>query len=158
MGRLSYLLLSGLLVVLDRLLKAWAANTLVLGESRHLLGDVLRLTRAHNVGGAFGIFPGSGGLFLGVSSLVSVALILTFLFVRIRGTLLKTGLALVLAGAVGNLIDRLQFGYVLDFFEVRGFSILNLADACITVGVAVILMYSLFGGERHRASRAPDRL
>ncbi len=87
-----------------------------------------------------------------------MALILAFLFVRIRGTLLKTGLSLVLAGAVGNLIDRLQFGYVLDFFEVRGFSILNLADACITVGVAVILIYSLFGGERHRASRAPDRL
>jgi len=47
----------------------------------------------------------------------------------------------------------LWLGYVLDFFEVRGFSIFNLADACVTVGVGLILIHTLFGGERNRASR-----
>ncbi len=158
MRRLVYLLLAGILVGADRLLKAWAAHSLVLGESRPLWGNVFRLTRMHNVGGAFGIFPGSGLLFLAVSALVSVVLFVLLVLGKPRGWFLRTGLTLVLAGAVGNLIDRLQFGYVLDFFEVRGFSIFNLADSCVTVGVVIILLHALFGGEKDRASRATDRL
>jgi len=158
MRRLVYLLLAGLLVGADRLLKAWAAHSLVLGESRPLWGNAFHLTRMHNVGGAFGIFPGSGLLFLAVSSLVSVVLFILIVLGKPRGWFLRTGLAIVLAGAVGNLIDRLQFGYVLDFFEVRGFSIFNLADSCVTVGVAVILLHALFGGEKDRASGTTDRL
>lgn len=158
MGGVSYLLLSGVIVLLDRLLKGWAAASLAPAASRPLLGEVIRLTRVHNVGGAFGIFPGNGVLFLTVSFIVSIALVVLFLAVPLRGTLLKTGLSLVLGGAVGNLIDRLQFGYVLDFFEVRGFSIFNLADACLTMGIGFILVHALFGGERDRAARPVDRL
>ena len=159
MRRLVYFLLAGLLIAADRLLKSWAAHALVLGESRSLWGDVFHLTRMHNVGGAFGIFPGSGFLFLGVSVLVSVVLGILLLLGKPRGWFLRTGLTLVLAGAVGNLIDRLEFGYVLDFFDIRGFSIFNLADSCITVGVAIILVNALFsGGEKDRASRTTDRL
>jgi signal peptidase II len=159
MRRLVYVLLAGILVVADRLIKAWAARTLILGESRPLWGNLFHLTRMHNIGGAFGIFPGSGYLFLAVSALVSVVLFVLLVLGKARGWFLRTGLALVLAGAIGNLIDRLQFGYVLDFFDVRGFSIFNLADSCVTVGVAVILVHALLlGGERDRASRGTDRL
>jgi len=153
MNRVPYLFLAGLIVGLDRLSKGWAASTLVLSEPRPLLEPVFRLTRVHNVGGAFGIFPGSGTLFIIVSSVVAVGLFIFLLKGDLRGRLLGIGLSLVLGGAIGNLIDRLDYGYVLDFFEVRGFSIFNLADTCVTIGVGLVLIHTLFGGERHRASR-----
>ena len=152
MGRFPYLVAAGLIVGLDRLTKGWAANALVLSEPRPLLGHVFRLTRVHNVGGAFGIFPGTGTVFIAVSSVVAVGLFIVLVAADLSGKLLKVGLSLVLGGAIGNLIDRLWLGYVLDFFEVRGFSIFNLADACITVGVGLILIHILWGGERNRAS------
>ena len=152
MSRVSYLFAAGLIVGLDRLTKGWAASTLILSEPHPFLGQVVRLTRVHNVGGAFGIFPGNGTVFVIVSSVVAMGLFIFLLAADLRGKLLKAGLALVLGGAIGNLIDRLHYGYVLDFFEVRGFSIFNLADACVTVGVGLILVHTFFGGEKDRAT------
>ena len=153
MSSVPYLFAAGLIVGLDRLTKGWAASTLILSEPHPFLGQVVRLTRVHNVGGAFGIFPGNGTVFVIVSSVVAMGLFIFLLAVDLRGKLLKAGLALVLGGAIGNLIDRLHYGYVLDFFEVRGFSIFNLADACVTVGVGLILVHTFFGGEKDRATR-----
>ena len=153
MSRFPYLFAAGLIVGLDRLTKGWAASTLILSEPRPLFGPVFRLTRVHNVGGAFGIFPGNGILFIIVSSVVAMGLFIFLLAADLQGKLLKAGLALVLGGAIGNLIDRLHYGYVLDFFEVRGFSIFNLADACVTAGVGLILVHTFFGGEKDRATR-----
>lgn len=152
MDRFPYFLIAGLAIGLDRLVKLWAASALTLSEPHPLLGQAIRLTRVHNAGGAFGIFPGNGTLFLIVSSVVAVGLVSILLVARLRGRLVKFGLALILGGAVGNLIDRLHFGYVLDFFEVRGFPVFNLADACVTVGVGLILIHILFGGEKDRVS------
>jgi len=153
MSSVPYLFAAGLIVGLDRLTKGWAASTLILSEPHPFLGQVVRLTRVHNVGGAFGIFPGNGTVFVIVSSVVAMGLFIFLLAADLRGKLLKAGLALVLGGAIGNLIDRLHYGYVLDFFEVRGFSIFNLADACVTVGVGLILVHTFFGGEKDRATR-----
>jgi signal peptidase II len=158
MDRIPGLLLTFALILLDRLTKWWASTTLAVGRPTPLLGQSVRLTRVHNVGGAFGIFPGSGGLFLAVSGIVSLILLTLLLLGRVRGTLARIGAAVVLAGAVGNLIDRLLYGFVLDFFEVRGFPVFNLADACITVGAGLIILYVLLGGDRHRAERQADRV
>jgi signal peptidase II len=158
MNRLPYFLIAGFVVGLDRLLKGWAAATLALAESRPLLGQRIRLTLVHNYGGAFGIFPGNGALFLAVSSIVAVVIIFLLLTARYRSRLLNTGLALVLGGAIGNLIDRALFGYVLDFCEVRGLFVNNLADVCVSVGVGLIVLYIFFGGEKDRASQSTDRL
>jgi len=158
MDRIPYLLLSSALILLDRLTKWWAATALHVGQPAPLIGESIRLTRVHNVGGAFGIFPGSGDLFLAVSGVVSVVLLALLLLGRVRGTLSRLGMAVVFAGAVGNLIDRLMYGYVLDFFEIRGFPVFNLADACITVGAGLIILHVLLGGDRHRAQREADRV
>jgi len=133
---------------LDRLTKWWAVSNLKLGEAHPLLGEAIRLTRVHNVGGAFGAFPGSGGVFIGVSMAVSAILVGVLVFRRDLSILLKVGIAVVLAGAIGNLIDRLVTGYVLDFFEIHGFPVFNLADACVTIGAGLIIVYVLFGGGR----------
>jgi signal peptidase II len=158
MDRILYLLLTSILILLDRLAKWWASSSLTAGQPTPLLGQSIRLTRVHNVGGAFGIFPGSGELFLAVSGVVSVVLLVLLLASRVRGILARIGIAIVLAGAVGNLIDRLLYGFVLDFFEIRGFPVFNLADACITVGAGLIILHVLFGGDRDRARRQADRV
>ncbi|MCK4246414.1 signal peptidase II, partial [Candidatus Bipolaricaulota bacterium] len=54
---------------------------------------------------------------------------------------------------IGNLIDRFSMGYVLDFFEIRGLTVFNLADACISIGIALIISYTLVGGKKHRSTR-----
>jgi signal peptidase II len=151
MQRLPYFIIASFVVGLDRLLKSWADHSLILAQPRPLIGQAIRLTRVHNVGGAFGLSFGNGILFLAVSSAVAIGLIVVISAFPPRGTILKAGLSLVLGGAIGNLIDRLTFGYVLDFFEIRGFPVFNLADACITVGVGVILIHMLFGGGHHRS-------
>ena len=158
MDRIPYLLLTSALVLLDRLAKWWAASSLDVGRPVPLIGQAIRLTRVHNVGGAFGIFPGSGELFLAVSGIVSLVLLAMLLIGRVRGRLVRFGMAVVLAGAVGNLIDRLLYGYVLDFFEIRGFPVFNLADACITVGAGLIILDVLIGGDRHRSRQQADRV
>ncbi len=159
MDRIPYLLLISALILFDRLTKWWASTALHVGQPRPLLGQSIRLTRAHNVGGAFGIFPGNGELFIAVSGIVSLVLLGLLLLGRVRGVLARLGMAVVLAGAVGNLIDRWLYGYVLDFFEIRGFPIFNLADACITVGAGLVILHVLlFGGDRHRTRRQADRV
>ena len=157
MNRIPYFLLTSGLVLLDRLSKAWAARALDIGRPTPLIGDAIRLTRVHNIGGAFGIFPGGGELFIAVSAVVSVVLATLLVVGRIRSILARLGAAIVLAGAVGNLIDRLLYGYVLDFFEIRGFPVFNLADTCITIGAGLIILCVLLGGDRHRVGRETDR-
>ncbi len=158
MNRYSSLLIAGVAVGADRVLKWWAGQTLALSESRPLLGHFIRLTRVHNVGGALGIFPGGGELFIAVSIAVSVTVIVILLRDRTRSAVMKVGLALLLAGAVGNLIDRLAYGYVLDFLEFRGLFVNNLADVCVSVGTVLVIIHTIFGGGNDRTEAKTDRL
>lgn len=124
-------------VALDQGTKAWAERTLSVGVPQPLLGDFVRLTRVHNPGGAFGLLPQSTGAFIAVSVVVVVALGWTL--VRGRwGGLARLGGALLLGGALGNLIDRLRWGYVLDFLELPSFPVFNAADSAIVLGAGLL--------------------
>lgn len=158
MNRPSSFAIAAVAFGIDRFLKWWAGGHLVLYESRPLIGQTIRLTRVHNVGGALGIFPGSGALFLAVSIAVSAGIIFFLLRSKHQSALMGTGLALLLGGAVGNLIDRLAYGYVLDFLEIRGLFVNNFADVCVSVGTALVFIRVLFGGERDRTAQEVDRL
>ncbi len=138
---------------IDRLLKWWVGGHLVLHESRPLIGQTIRLTRVHNIGGALGIFPGSGALFLAVSGAVSLWIIVFLLRHKHQSALMGTGLALLLGGALGNLIDRISYGYVLDFLEIRGLFVNNFADVCVSVGTILVFIHVLFGGGKDRITR-----
>lgn len=124
-------------VALDQGTKAWAARTLSVGVPRPFLGDFVRLTRVHNPGGAFGLLPQSTGAFIAVSVVVVVALGWLLLRGRWRG-LAGVGGALLLGGALGNLIDRLRWGYVLDFLELPSFPVFNAADSAIVLGAGLL--------------------
>jgi len=150
MHRSSTIVIAAAAIGIDRLLKWWAGGHLTLYESRPLIGQTIRLTRVHNIGGALGIFPGSGALFLAISGAVSAWIVFYLLRHKDQNPLMATGLALLLAGAVGNLIDRLAYGYVLDFLEFRGLFVNNFADVCVSVGAVLVFIYVLFGGEKDR--------
>ncbi|HKI57797.1 MAG TPA: signal peptidase II [Trueperaceae bacterium] len=170
------LLLAAVLVAADQLSKAWVVSTLPLGSREVPLGLGFYILHTRNNGAAFGIFRNvhlrldglivDGTFLLGVlSALVGLAVLATLLGSgrRLAG-LTRASLALVLAGAWGNMIDRFRLGYVVDFvhFHVTGFDfpVFNLADACIVVGAALLLLASLFvtnrPGERAGASGSPE--
>lgn len=109
------------------------------GESLPLLPPILHLTYVQNTGAAFGLFKGQQFLFIGCSILI-IGWILWELFTKpSMGVRSLWALALVLGGAAGNLLDRLRFGYVVDFIDLRVWPVFNVGDSAITVGVALLL-------------------
>lgn len=147
-----FVVLAGILLFLDRLTKAWAVRTLPLGDPHPLIGNAIRLTRVHNTGGGFGVLADKPGLFITVSILIAVATAVAFALTRGKRPLLRLALVFVFVGAVGNLIDRLAVGYVVDFFEIVGFPVFNVADSCVTLGAILLVFYALFGGGRPSTS------
>ncbi len=150
MTRLSYFLIAAGVIGIDRFLKWWVQVHMPLPHV--LVPGFVRIYLVHNMGGAFGVFPKSGYLFIIVAAAVAIGIAVTLAVVRIHSRLFNLGLALVLGGALGNLIDRITLGYVVDFFEVRWFSVFNFADACITVGTLLIVIAALFGGGQHETA------
>jgi len=152
----------GIVVVLDYVTKEWIVRTIPMYERRDVLGDWFRLTYTHNPGAAFGINIGEHSrvffLVLALVALVVLALIY-------RGTSRKDGLrlfavALVMAGAIGNVLDRLRYSAgVVDFLDVgigdARWPTFNVADSAVSVG-AVLLLVSFWLEER-RARDSGDR-
>ena len=133
------------LVALDQFLKWYVLSRYPPGTARAILGTWVRLSVARNPGGAFGLFPGHSELFIAVSSLVVLALLILLAVAERIPAPYRYGLPLLLAGAAGNLIVRAFLGYVVDYIEVRGFSVFNVADACIVVGVLLVAIGLVFG-------------
>jgi signal peptidase II len=158
---LHWLWLSAVIVLADQYTKLLVIEQLAEFERINLL-PVLDLVRFHNTGAAFSLLADGGGwqhwLFTGIAGLVTVGIIWYQWSLPARGCrVLATGLALVLGGAIGNVIDRLMQGYVVDFILVYynewAWPAFNVADSAITVGVTLIIFDSLFL-ERRRAAAA----
>jgi signal peptidase II len=152
----NWLLLSVLIVLADQVSKYYIAQHF--GEFEHVIVlPVLDITRMHNVGAAFSFLASASGwqrwVFIGLAAVVSIGIIV-WLF-RLKGRaqgLLACGLALVLGGALGNVIDRIRLGYVVDFIHFHWdrayFPAFNVADSAITVGAACLLLDALLEGKR----------
>ena len=144
-----YLLLAAVIAFLDQLSKHWILQHLDYHQSIPVL-PVFSIVHARNYGAAFGFLNNAGGwqtIFFAVIAL-GVSLVLLVWLKRIAATerQLSIALALVLGGAIGNLIDRLQFNYVVDFLLLHYdrwlFPAFNIADAAITIGAILLLMDS----------------
>jgi len=128
------IVLATIVILLDWFSKRWVLRTLPLGDS-HRLQSFFYLTHVHNTGTAFGMFQGNNHALF-----ILALMILGFLFYSARGLYEEAGrwgevgVALVLGGAIGNLIDRLQFGHVIDFLDFRVWPVFNVADSAITMG------------------------
>lgn len=146
------------IVIADQVTKALIRRTLPLYESMTVLPGFLDLTHVRNTGAAFGLFnaadfPLKPAVMLGMAIVALAAIAVYAAQLRPDERLARVGLALVLGGAVGNLIDRAATGYVLDFVDVyyanAHFWAFNVADSAITIGAALVILDVLLAGRRH---------
>lgn len=138
-----FLLLAAAIVAVDQLTKWAVRSTIERGEAIELL-PFFRLVHVTNTGAAFGILQGAGPLLI-IASLAGLAAIMVYLFnPGFAHPVLRLGLACMLGGAVGNLIDRVAEGRVVDFLKVPNWPAFNVADSAITIGVGILLWSILF--------------
>ena len=131
-------------IIVDQWVKGVVAWSMELGETRKLLPGLVRLQRVHNYGAAWSSFSGMRWLLVGATGLAMC--VLAWLLVKVvRHPLGVWSLALVLGGGIGNLIDRVRLGYVIDMFatEFMDFPVFNVADIFVTCGVAAAAVYYL---------------
>ena len=160
-GQLRWLSLSAAVIALDQWSKHLVERALQMYATIYCL-PVFNIVRAHNRGAAFSMFDGASGwqrwAFSGLAAVVSVSLVVWLTRLERRANLQGVSLALILAGAVGNVIDRLRLGYVVDFLQVHwqehSFPAFNVADSAITVGAACLLLDALLTGRRAASHRA----
>lgn len=150
---------AGAVLLLDVLTKQWIVQTMIMHETRPILGDFFRLTYTHNPGAAFGINIGEHSrLFFLALSLVALGVLGWMYLATPRDDLLRlSALALVCGGAVGNIVDRVRYeAGVVDFIDLGfggvRFWIFNVADSAVSVG-AVLLLISFYLEERREQRR-----
>ncbi len=141
-----YALLLAACVAGDQLLKYWVVNHLEIGQSAAFLPGLVRLTRLHNTGAAWGSFSGSTALLTAVTAVLLIAVAWLVLKKIVRHPLGLCAAMLVLGGGIGNMIDRICRGYVVDMFDLEfmDYPIFNLADCFVVVGVILGAVYYLW--------------
>lgn len=139
-----FLLLVALVLGIDQLSKYIIRANFQPNESLPVINSVFHLTYVNNPGAAFGLLAYKTPVFVTVTLLVAVVILVAYRFLPPDRILLRLALALMLGGALGNLIDRLRFGYVVDFLDFRIWPVFNLADMAIVGGV-ILLCWELLG-------------
>lgn len=130
-----------ILTICDQLLKSWVASSIVLGGSKQLILGIIELTNLRNSGAAWSIFEGQQTFFT-IITIVAIIVIGYFIWQYRKNIPMLIGLSLIMAGTIGNFIDRLRQGYVVDMFETTfiNFPIFNIADMCLTLGVIWLII------------------
>ncbi len=130
-----------ILTICDQLLKSWVASSIVLGGSKQLIPGIIELTNLRNSGAAWSIFEGQQTFFT-IITIVAIIVIGYFIWKYRKNIPMLIGLSLIMAGTIGNFIDRLRQGYVVDMFETTfiNFPIFNIADMCLTLGVIWLII------------------
>lgn len=130
-----------ILTICDQLLKSWVASSIVLGGSKQLIPGIIELTNLRNSGAAWSIFEGQQTFFT-IITIIAIIVIGYFIWQYQKNIPMLIGLSLIMAGTIGNFIDRLRQGYVVDMFETTfiNFPIFNIADMCLTIGVIWLII------------------
>jgi signal peptidase II len=151
------LLIAGTIVLLDQITKEWVRLNLQLGEVYRpelWISNYFRIVHWKNTGAAFGMFQNMNPVFMVLSVLVSAVILYYFPQIPRQDWLVRLSMSMLLGGASGNLIDRFRQGYVTDFISVGKFPVLNIADASISVGVAVLFI-GMWLQERQKKEAPP---
>jgi len=151
-GRPAWFLFVGLavaVVVVDQVSKAWVSASIEEGSAVQLVGDLLRLIHSHNNGALFGLF-GSSAPILAVASVAVIGSIVWFHARSGRNLPISIALGLLLGGAIGNLIDRVRLGYVVDWVDMGIGSVrfwtFNVGDSAITAAILLLLLIAVVPG------------
>ena len=143
---------AALAFALDQYTKRLVVSGFASGESRVAVPHLLYWTYVQNHAGAFGLFGTQPWLLVGMAVAVLAAFWFAFRDLAAQSPLVRMAFGAIVGGAVGNIVDRFHFGYVVDFIDLRWWPVFNVADSCITIGVALLLIASL------RRERAASRL
>ncbi|GIO40616.1 signal peptidase II [Paenibacillus apis] len=154
-----FFLIALIAFLIDQATKYWIATSLTINEQIPVIGNFFLITSHRNRGAAFGILQDQRWFFIVVTTVVLIGIVWYMLKIRKSGNrLLQTALALVLGGAVGNFFDRALTGEVVDFLQFNfgsyTFPIFNVADSCIVVGVALIILDSILEIRREKQQAA----
>lgn len=144
MAYFGYVILVLALIGLDQWVKIWVSTNIALNQSHSFIPGVMDLTNLHNYGAAWSLLQGQQLFFSIVTVIVIIGVCYCFWRFRDRKWILVC-LSLILAGAIGNFIDRLIQGYVVDMFELLpvNFPVFNIADSCLTIGVILLIIIVL---------------
>lgn len=135
-------------ITADQLVKTLLISSLPINQPQPALGHFLYLTLTWNTGAAFSFLPQAASFFL-IFNLLAIAVVFAWFKTLIRQRLLfQVACGLITGGAFGNVLDRLQYGKVIDFIDVRFWPVFNLADSCIFVGALLFALALLFGSRK----------
>jgi signal peptidase II len=131
------------IVCLDRITKNYFSNLLDPYESLPIIRNVIHMTLVYNTGIAFGLFKDQGIVFIIVPVIAVILWVFNFYFYKNNqgrlSRLYVAAFSMILGGAIGNLIDRICFGHVIDFIDLRFWPVFNIADSAITIGALLIV-------------------
>lgn len=139
--------LSTAVILLDQATKFWIQSRMVTGESWPVITGIFHITYIQNAGAAFGILENKTWFFIAVAILLIGSVAYIYPKLPADKPLLRLGAGLLVGGAVGNLIDRVRLGSVVDFFDFRVWPVFNVADICIVCGVACLIYVLVFTPE-----------
>ncbi|WEV40676.1 signal peptidase II [Lactobacillus sp. ESL0681] len=149
-----YLFISLIVIIVDQGLKFLITSQFAVGEVQQIIPNILSFNYVRNNGAAWNILTGQMWLFYLISA-VAILVCLYYLFNKnYRSKLFDWGLALVLGGIIGNLIDRIHLQYVIDMLQLDfiNFNIFNIADSAITIGIILVFIYLLFFDESDKVN------
>ncbi|MBN2829848.1 MAG: signal peptidase II [Candidatus Cloacimonetes bacterium] len=158
-SKLKWFILAGLIICLDQLTKYLIRSNFDLYQSRAVIGDLVRFTYVRNTGAAFSMSFGNDTINRWIFVTISFLAIgfIVYYFTKTKGILQNLIASLVLAGAVGNLIDRIFLGFVTDFIDcdfpdiiMKRFAIFNVADSAITIAITLLIIYILFFDKKEK--------
>ncbi len=167
-----FIIFTIILIVIDQVTKIWTVNTFPLGGTGQYVGLGFYFTYVQNTGAAFGILQGisipigpmviNGTRLLGLLSLVVSIFIFAYIMRNRKdiSLLQQSALTLILAGALGNMIDRFRLSYVIDFIHFNtswlNFPVFNIADSCVVIGAGLLILSSLFTPEPKAKEKITD--
>lgn len=139
-GAVLALIILGIIIVFaDQFSKHLVETYLYLGQSIPIISDIVNITLLRNPGALFGFMPDGRWIFI-VITIISLAIMVLLMIEIPRGKIyMRVGMTLIMAGALGNLIDRVRFGYVIDFIDFGFWPVFNIADTALIVGAAFFL-------------------
>ena len=136
------------IIALDQYVKSQVLANMTLGDTIPLVQNVFHITFVANPGAAFGILPYQRPFLLSVGVLMLAAGFFCYKKIKIENPIVKFAGIFAAAGALGNMIDRITIGFVIDWFEVCGFPVFNVADVAIVIGMFMIMYVVIFQSEK----------
>ena len=128
------------IVFLDQLTKLFIKQNFQLNQSIPIVKNVLHLTYVTNTGSAFGLFKGLNLIFISFSIIVIIAILYNLKNIKENEKDLQFSVGLLLGGTIGNFVDRIAHGYVIDFIDFRIWPVFNIADGAVTISIILLII------------------